>query len=253
MPLRALIVDDEPLARDRVRSLLKCATDVEIIGECVNGEEALAAITEQRPDLVFLDVQMPGLTGLEVLRALPDDVQPAVIFTTAHDDFALEAFEVNAADYLLKPFKPSRFETAVERARRQAASRTTGEANGRLRAWLDQKTPLPPGARRIMVRNPDRVVFVRTDEVDWIEAAGNYAILHVGKATHILRETMTHLEATLPEEIFFRASRSALVNLSRVRELHPLPGGQHVMLLHDGQKVTTTRPVRDIQERLGVL
>lgn len=253
MPVRALIVDDEPLARDRVRSLLKHAADVEIVGECVNGEEALATITEQRPDLVFLDVQMPGLTGLEVLRALPDDVQPAVVFTTAHDDFALEAFEVNAADYLLKPFKPSRFETALERARRQIAGRSTGEANGRLRNWLDQKAPIPPGARKIMVRNPDRVVFVRVDEIDWIEAAGNYAILHVGKVTHILRETMTHLEGTLPGEVFFRASRSALVNLSRVRELHPMPGGQHVMLLHDGQKVATTRPMRDIQERLGVL
>lgn len=253
MPLRTLIVDDEPLARDRVRGLLKGAAGVEIVGECVNGEEALAAIIEQRPDLVFLDVQMPGLTGLEVLRSLPDDVQPAVIFTTAHDDFALEAFEVNAADYLLKPFKPSRFETALERARRLVAGRATGEANGKLREWLDRKAPQPPGARRLMVRNPDRVVFVRVDEIDWIEAAGNYAILHVGKVTHILRETMTHLEETLPPEIFFRASRSALVNLSRVRELHPLPGGQHVMLLHDGQKVTTTRPMRDIQERLGVL
>jgi two-component system LytT family response regulator len=253
MPLRILIVDDEPLARDRVRNLLRDAPDLELLPDCTNGEEALAAIAAQRPDVVFLDVQMPGLTGLEVLRALPDDVQPAVVFTTAHDDFALEAFEVNAVDYLLKPFKPSRFQTALARARQQAATRTAGESNRQLKSWLDRKAPLAPGARKLMVRNPDRVVFVRVDEIDWIEAAGNYAILHLGKTTHILRETMTHLEATLPEEIFFRASRSALVNLHRVRELHPLPGGQHVMLLHDGQKVPTTRAMKEIQERLGVL
>lgn len=250
MTLRALIIDDEPLARERVRSFLSQTPDIEIAGECANGTDALTALTEQRPDIAFLDVQMPGMTGFEVLRALPADVNPAIIFTTAHDEFAIEAFDVNAVDYLLKPYKLARFQQAVERARKAVESRTTGPANRRLTQWLDQRSPLPTGQRRLMVRTNDRVVFVRLDEIDWIEAAGNYAILHVGKQNHILRETMSRLESDLPAELFFRASRSAFVHLSRVRELQPLPGGQHVIVLQDGQKVTMTRPLRDIQERL---
>lgn len=252
MPLRVLIVDDEPLARERVRDLLAGCEDIEIVGEIGNGTDALAAIVEHRPDVVFLDIQMPGMTGFEVLRALPGDVAPAIVFTTAHDDFALEAFEVNAADYLLKPFKVARFQQAVERARRAAESRTAAPANRRLAQWLDQRAPMPPGLRRLMVRTNERVIFVRLDEIDWIEAAGNYAILHVGKANHILRETMSRLEADLPSDLFFRVSRSAFIQLARVRELQPLPGGQHVVILQDGQKVTMTRPLRDIQERLAL-
>jgi two-component system LytT family response regulator len=185
---------------------------------------------------------MPGMTGFEVLRALPADISPAIIFTTAHDEFALEAFDVNAADYLLKPFKLARFQQAVERARRACETRTTEPAKQRLTQWLDQKLPLPPGQKRIMVRTNDRVIFVRLDDIDWIEAAGNYAILHVGKSNHILRETMTHLEDQLPLDLFFRASRSAFIHLARIRELQPLPGGQHVVILQDGQKITMTRP-----------
>ncbi len=253
MPLRVLIVDDEPLARERVRGFLAEAPEVEIIGECASGTEALTTIVEQKPDAVFLDIQMPGMTGFEVLRALPADISPAIIFTTAHDEFALEAFDVNAADYLLKPFKLARFQQAVERARRACETRTTEPAKQRLTQWLDQKLPLPPGQKRIMVRTNDRVIFVRLDDIDWIEAAGNYAILHVGKSNHILRETMTHLEDQLPLDLFFRASRSAFIHLARIRELQPLPGGQHVVILQDGQKITMTRPLRDIQERLALL
>lgn len=253
MPLRALIVDDEPLARERVRTFLQDIPDAEILAECANGSEALQAIVQHQPDIVFLDVQMPGMTGFEVLRSLPDDVHPAIIFTTAHDEFAIEAFDVNAADYLLKPYKPARFQQAVERARRALESRTSAPSNRRLSQWLEQRSPTPPGQRRIMVRDNDRVVFVRLDDIDWIEAAGNYAILHVGKVSHIVRETMSRLEENLPPELFFRASRSAFVHLQRLRELQPLPGGQHVVVLNDGQKITMTRPLRDIQERMGLL
>lgn len=253
--MRVLIIDDEPLARERVRSFLAEVPDppIEIIGECANGTEALEAIVDKKPDVIFLDIQMPGMTGFEVLRALPADVAPAILFTTAHDEFALEAFDVNAADYLLKPYKLARFRQAVERARKAVESRTAGPANQRLTKWLDQRAPLPPGHRRILVRNADRVILVRLDEIDWIEAAGNYAVLHVGKSTHILRETMSHLESELPPDQFFRASRSAFVQIQRIRELQPLPGGQHVILLQDGQKVTMTRPLRDIQERIALL
>ncbi len=252
MTLRALIVDDEPLARERVRSFLAGIPEIEVAGECATGTEALTAITETRPDLVFLDIQMPGMTGFEVLRALPAEVTPAIIFTTAHDEFAIEAFDVNALDYLLKPYKLARFQQAVERARRAAESRTAATSNQRLTQWLDQRAPIPVGQRRLVVRTNDRVIFVRLEEIDWIEAAGNYAILHVGKINHILRETMTRLENDLPTELFFRISRSAFVNLQRIRELQPLPGGQHVVVLQDNQKIPMTRSLRDIQERLAL-
>lgn len=253
MPLRVLIVDDEPLARERVRTFLAQCPDVELIGECASGTEALAAIVDLKPDLVFLDVQMPGMTGFEVLRALPAGHDPRIVFTTAHDEFAIEAFDVNAADYLLKPFKLARFQQAVERARRDAGTPAAATDNQRLSEWLDRRAPVAPGQRRLMVRTNERVLFVRLEEIDWIEAAGNYAILHVGKGTHIVRETMSQLETDLPPELFFRASRSAFVRLQRVRELQPLPGGQHVIILEDGAKITMTRPLRDIQERLGVI
>lgn len=254
MPLRVLIADDEPLARERVRTFLAEVPEVEIVGEATHGTEALAAIVDRSPDVVFLDVQMPGLTGFEVLRALPADVAPAIIFTTAHDEFALQAFDVNAVDYLLKPFKLARFQQAVERVRKGLEARAGGpaSANRRLTNWLDQQAPIPPGQRRLMVRTNERVILVRLEEIDWIEAAGNYAILHCGKLSHVLRETMGRLEEQLPAELFFRASRSAFVHLQRIRELQPLPGGQYVVLLHDGQKVTMTRPLRDLQERLGL-
>ncbi len=253
MPLRVLIVDDEPLARERVRNFLADLPDLEIARECTNGTEALAAIGELHPDVVFLDVQMPGMTGFEVLRALPEEICPAIVFTTAHDEFALEAFEVNATDYLLKPFKLARFQQAVERARKAVDSRSTGPTNQQLARWLDQRSPIPPGQRRFMVRTNDRVILVRLEEIDWIEAAGNYAILHVGKTNHILRGTLSRLEEQLPPDIFFRVSRSAFVHLQRVKELQPLPGGQYVVILHDGQKVTMTRPLREMQERLGLV
>ncbi|MBX3745914.1 MAG: response regulator transcription factor [Verrucomicrobiae bacterium] len=251
MPLRALIVDDEPLARERVRTFLTEVPDLELVGECASGTEALSAIVEHTPDIVFLDIQMPGMTGFEVLRALPAEVHPAILFTTAHDQFALEAFEVNAVDYLLKPYKRDRLLQAVERARRSVHAHTAAPANQRLTQWLDQRIPVPPGQRRLLVRNNERVVLVRLDDIDWIEAAGNYAILHTGKTNHVLRETMGHLEEQLPPDLFFRISRSAFVHLHRVRELHAMPGGQYVVLLQDGQKVTMTRPLRDIQERLS--
>lgn len=250
MPLSVLIADDEPLARERVRGFLAGSPEVRIVAEAASGTEALQAILDHTPDVVFLDVQMPGLTGFEVLQALPEGVAPAIVFTTAHDQFALEAFEVNAVDYLLKPFKPARFQQALERARHAVETRTPASANRQLSQWLHQRAPLPPGQRRLMVRDSDRVVFVRLDEIDWIEAAGNYAILHVGKASHILRETMSRLEEDLPDSLFFRVSRSAFVHLQRIRELQPLPGGQHVVILHDGQKITMTRPLRELQARL---
>lgn len=251
MSLRTIIADDEPLARERVRTFLQQTPDVEIVTECTNGNEALNSIVSHEPDVVFLDVQMPGLTGFEVLQALPPGINPAIVFTTAHDRFALEAFEVNAVDYLLKPFKLARFQQAVERTRRALEARTPGASNRKLAQWLDQRAPLPPGQRRLMVKDPDRVVFVRLDDIDWIEAAGNYAVLHVGRVGHVLRETMVNLEKELPEELFFRASRSAFIHLQRIRELQPLPGGQHVVILHDGQKITMTRPLRELQARLA--
>jgi two-component system LytT family response regulator len=250
MKLRVLIVDDEALARTRVRKMLAEEAEVEVLGECANGPEAIAAIRQHRPDLVFLDVQMPEVSGFDVLRALAPDEIPAVIFVTAHDEHAIEAFEVHALDYLLKPFKQSRFQEALQRAREHLASRDVRALNQRLTDWLNAPKAESPCLTRLAVKSGERTVFIKVEDVDYIESAGNYAILHVGKESHILRETLTNLEAKLSPRLFLRVNRSALVNLTRVKELQPALRGDHVVILKDGKQLALTRGVREIQERL---
>jgi two-component system LytT family response regulator len=259
MKIRALIVDDEPLARERVRLLLAEERDVEIAGECGDGIEAVEQMEALRPELVFLDVQMPGMDGFEVLRRLPEDCWPEVIFTTAYDQHALRAFEVNALDYLLKPFKPARFAEAVERARKRIADREAGNAVGRARGLLALlgETRQPPGQlARLAVKSPGKVSFVELDQVQVIEAAGKYAVVHVGSSAqgrteqHVLRETMSGLESQLPPQQFLRISRSVIVNIDQIQELQPMFKGENVVVLKNGKKYATTRPIREIQQRL---
>ena len=250
MKIRALIADDEPLARERLASLLAGENDVEVIGECTNGVEAVAAIQEKTPDLVFLDVQMPELDGFGVLSALEGESRPAIVFVTAHDRFALKAFEVHAIDYLLKPFDRERFQKALDRAREQLARRDTGEIEQKMTALIAGLRNEPKQLDRIPVKSSGRVVLVKTSEIDWIEAADNYVNLHTGKEAHLHRETMTALEQKLPAAKFLRISRSTMVNVDRIKELQPMFHGDYTVILQNGTKLTLSRGYRDALNQL---
>lgn len=250
MKLTALIVDDEPLARERIRTLLATEPDIDVIGECAHGREAVAAARKQRPDLLFLDIQMPELDGFQVLAQLSPPL-PAVVFVTAFDEHAVKAFEVHALDYLLKPFKPTRLKAAVARARERLSKKSAGDdASRRILELLEERAAQPEYLSRIAVRDRDKVHFVKTAAIDWIEASGNYLVLHVGKENHVLRETLTSLEGQLSPRDFFRINRSALVNIDRVRHVEPAFNDEHIVVLSDGTKLTLTRGLRELQERL---
>lgn len=223
-PVRALIVDDEALARERVRTLLGHATGVTIVGECSGGREAVEAILEHRPDVVFLDVQMPDLNGFEVLEAVASEWLPAVIFVTAYDEYAIKAFDVHAIDYLLKPIEPERFRKALARATKRG-----------LLTLLDER-PID----RLVIRTRSKVSFLKPSEIDWIEADGKHARLHAGRETHVVRHTLTRLEQRLAPLGFVRVHRSAIVNVDRIKELEPWFHGEYVVILKDGTKLTSS-------------
>ena len=249
MKIRALIVDDEQLARQRVRLLLGEEPDVEVIGESGDGFEAVDQIQATKPNLMFLDVQMPDMDGFEVLRRVPRALPPVVIFTTAYDQHALRAFEVSALDYLLKPFKPTRFKEAVQRARDLIVNKQAGVAARGLLALLG-RTPAPAGQlTRLAVKTPGKVTFVELDQIQAIEAAGKYAVVHVGKVNHVLRESMTSLESNLPQR-FLRISRSVIVNIDQIQELQPMFKGENLVVLKNGKSYPTTRAIREIQQKL---
>ena len=250
MKLRVLLVDDEPLARERLRILLTEDAAVEIVGEAGDGETAVDAIRALRPDVVLLDIQMPGRDGFGVLRELGRDELPLVIFVTAFDQHAVKAFEAHALDYLLKPCKPTRLREAIQRAREQLQSRQSKDVSQRLLDLLAEQKPKTPHLARLAVKNGERVVFVKAAQMDWIEASGNYVVLHVGKESHIIRETIGTLDGQLAPEMFLRISRSAIVNLDRVKELQSLGAGEHVVILHDGRKLAMTRGLREVEEKL---
>ena len=250
MKIRAIIVDDEPLARQRIRFLLDRESDVEIVAECANGNEAVAALERDSPELMFLDVQMPGMDGFEVIKATPADKLPVVIFTTAFEQHAIRAFEAHALDYLLKPFKTERFKDALSHARDHLATRRAGSATQGLLELIGRKAGTAAYLTRISVKECDRMVFLRVSEIDAIESAGKYVVVHVGKENHVLRESMTSLEAQLDPDHFLRISRSAIVNLDRIQELQPMFKGEHVVLLRNGLKLAMTRGLRDVENVL---
>ncbi len=248
--IRTLIVDDEPLARQRVRLLLAEEPDVDVVGESADGFLAVDLIRKAAPDLVFLDVQMPDMDGFEVLRRVPQPSLPVVIFTTAYDQHALQAFEVNALDYLLKPFKPDRFKEAVQRARVLIANRHAGVAARGLLGLLGH-APAPTGQlTRLAIKTPGKVRFVDLDQVHAIEAAGKYAVVQVGRENHALRETMSGLEARLPPQRFLRISRSVIVNIDQILELQPMFKGENLVVLKNGKRYPTTRSIRELQQIL---
>ena len=259
--LRVLIVDDEAFARQRLRRLLTEQLDVEVVGEAANGREAIALITTHDPDVVLLDVQMPRVDGFGVLRGL-DGPAPLVIFVTAFDEHAVSAFNVHAFDYILKPVDPARFTDAIERARAQIAQSTIAERHAKLVAFLDASPGAPPrelaataaepapgGGRtpldRLLVKEEGKMYFVPVTEIDWIEAFGNYARLHTGPRTHLIRETMATLERALDVRRFARIHRSTIVNLDRVKQMDLWGSGDYMIRLADGTQLKLSRWYRD--------
>jgi two-component system, LytTR family, response regulator len=250
--MRALVVDDEPMARERVLSLLQHEDDVEVVGECSDGEQAIAAIQHQTPDLVFLDVQMPGIDGFGVIQAIGAERMPIVVFITAYDEYALKAFEVHAADYLLKPFGRDRFQETLKHARASLERRRAGDLGRRLLALVNDIKPEAPKLDRLVVKSGGRVFFLRTEDIDWIEAAGNYVRLHLAEESHLFRETMNRMEARLDSRKFARIHRSRIVNTERIKELQPWFNGEYVVVLRNGTRLPLSRGYRDkLQEQLG--
>ena len=251
MTIRTCIVDDEPLARERIRSLLDGEPDIEVVAECGDGQEAVATIRSQRPDLLFLDVQMPVLDGFGVLQALDGDVPPAVVFVTAYDQYALQAFEVSALDYLLKPFSVTRFRKAVHRVRTELTREGGPVTSERLMSLLETfRPPDKKTSERIVLKSAGRVSFLKTDELDWVAAEGNYVRLHVGAQSYLLRETMKGIETKLDPERFIRIHRSTIVNTDRIKELHPLFHGEYAVILRDGTRLTASRGPENKLRRL---
>lgn len=245
MKIRVLLVDDEPLARERLRRLLQQEADVEIVGEASDGPSAITLINSELPDLLLLDVRMPGMDGFAVLKGI--EKLPLVVFVTAFDQYALSAFEQRAVDYLLKPVSQKRLAETMSRIRERLASPT------RLALPKDLVTLLATHLRtgthqRFSIRNGEKIIFVAVEDVDWIEASGNYAILHCGKENHLLRQTLNSLEAQLPKDSFIRASRSAILNLRRVKELRSLADEEIVAVLADGSRVRVTRGLREMEQ-----
>ncbi|HKP73442.1 MAG TPA: response regulator [Pyrinomonadaceae bacterium] len=250
--IRALIVDDEPIAREGVRVQLARDARVEIVAECGNGLEAVEAIRELSPDLVFLDVQMPGMDGFEVVAAVGAEAMPAVVFVTAYDKYALRAFDVSAVDYLLKPFDAERFQKAFQRAKDQLQKRDVDSVNRTLRRLLENIQPARKYLERFVVKSAGRIFFLQASEIDWIEASDNYVSLHAGRESHLIRETLTALESKLNPADFIRIRHSAIVNVKRIKELQPLFKGEYQILLHNGAKLTTSRRYRGrIADLLG--
>lgn len=250
--MRVIIVDDEPLARDRLRSLLSKEPDVQIVAECGDGREAVAAVQREKPDALFLDIQMPELDGFGVLDQLKAGPMPLVVFVTAFDEFAVKAFEFHAFDYLLKPFDKDRLKLAAARVRESLQAKPAAAApdlTERLTALLES---IQAGPDRIAVKLDGRVIFLRPVDIDWIEAQDNYVKLHVGREAHLVRDTISNFETRLDTKRFIRIARSTIVNIDRVREMQPMFHGEYVVILQDGTKLTMSRGYRDtLQQYLG--
>jgi|APLak6261672214_1056088.scaffolds.fasta_scaffold00143_3 two-component system, LytTR family, response regulator len=241
MKIRTLIVDDEPLARDRLRSFLQTEPIVELVGECATGPDAISAIRSLAPDLVFLDMQMPGCDGLTVIAQLPEDRRPAIVFATAHEKFAVDAFDLAAVDYLLKPFDRERCQQALRRVQLHLQL-NGGRAAGPVAA-------APAKADRITVKTDGRLVFLRPEEIVRVEAADNYVMLHLQDGRLMVRETMAAIETRLGPEQFVRINRSAIVQLDQIREVQPANHGDHTVVLRDGTRLPLSRSLRGRLDR----
>jgi two-component system LytT family response regulator len=252
--IRVLIVDDEPLARGVLREMLQSDPEVEIVAECANGKEAVEAIKELAPDLLFLDIQMPEMGGFEVLAALSEGQTPHLVFVTAYDQYAVRAFEVHALDYILKPFDRERFEASWQRAKSQLQRERNGGVEQKILSLLEDLKAGTKFLERLVIKSSGRIYFLETNEIDWIQAEGNYVSVHTGKKSHLLRETISSLENQLDPKKFLRIHRSAIVRIDRIKELQPWFHGEYHIVLHDGTQLTLSRNYRDrLQEALGKL
>lgn len=244
--IRTLIIDDVRLARDRIKRCLSGDAEIEIVGECDNGEKAVADIRSLAPDLVFLDVQMPALDGFGVLEALRNERTPAVIFVTAYNEYAIKAFEVNALDYLLKPVDCERLGKAVERAKsRLAVSTREDDFDTRLRAVLEDIKSGSKFVKRLTIKLTGRTILLPVDEIDWIETYGNYLKVHTGRESHLIRMTMQSLETKLDPEKFIRVHRSVMVNVEKIKEIYPRSNGDQDLVLQNGKQLMLSRNYRD--------
>jgi|SRR5687768_6695581 len=243
MGIRTLIVDDEPWARTRIASLLGTEPDFTLLEPCTSGTEAIRAIVEQTPQVVFLDVRMPDIDGFEVVDAIGVEAMPLVVFATAHEEYALKAFDAGALDYLLKPFDEERFRRAVARVRREV--RTPSQAAASLGGVMASLRRARGHAERLVVNTSGRVVFLRIEDIDWLEASGNYVTIHAGREKHLMRDTLRALEERLDPARFVRLHRSAIVNVERLRELLPWSRGEQVAVLRDGTQLTIGRAFRE--------
>jgi two-component system LytT family response regulator len=245
MSVRTLVADDEPIARKRLVRLLENEPEAELVASCGTGLEAVEAIRAHAPQLLFLDVQMPGLDGFGVLESLGLATPPAVIFVTAFDAYAVQAFDANALDYLLKPFDADRFHRAFARARDRLHAPVGGADATAISALIAGLSRPRQSAERLAIRADGRVYFVRVTEIDWIETASNYVRLHTGKTSHLLREPLSTLETRLDPEQFLRIHRTTVVNVERLRELQPWFSGEFIAILHDGTRLKVSRGYRD--------
>lgn len=250
--IRVVVADDELLARKFIRRMLKQDPEMEIIGECSNGAEAVAAIRKEKPDLVFLDVQMPEMDGFAVLDAVRLDHLPEIVFTTAYESYAIRAFELHALDYLLKPFDQVRFKAALKYAKERFHSQHEEDKRLQVGTLLESIRLQQEYLDRIIIRADGRITFLHTREIDWIEADDKYVHLHTGKGAKMVRQTLAAIEGELDPKKFLRVHRSAMVNVDRIKELQPLFNGEHSLILDDGTRLTLTRKYRDkLFELLG--
>jgi two-component system LytT family response regulator len=249
--MRVLIADDEPIVRRGLRLRLAAQPDVEIVGEAANGRETVSAIRALGPDAVFLDVQMPAGDGFWVVRQVGPERMPPVVFVTAYDEYAVSAFAVNAVDYVLKPFDAERLRASLERLRSRLSSRDSAEREARLRELLEAHDRARTGEERLAIRSAGRVDLVRVDEIDWVEAADNYAVLHCGAKTHMLLLTLNRLAKRLPPARFLRIHRGRIVNLSRIRRMRPLEHGEYELVLVDGTRLRSSRRHKAALRRLA--
>ncbi len=254
--IKTLIVDDEPLARKGIRMHLEGESDVDILAECANGHEAVSMIRSRAPDLVFLDIQMPEMDGFRVIEEVGVEQMPVVIFVTAYDQYALQAFDAHALDYVLKPIDEPRFREALNHARVHLQLKEMGGLQQQVRALLDQIQASREGTEekkyleRLVIKEAGRVFFLKAQEIDWLETAGNYVRLHVGQEVHLIRSSLNAMEAGLSPDYFLRIRRSTMVNVNRIKELLPLFNGKYVFVLHDGTRLTSSRRYRPNLEHL---
>jgi two-component system LytT family response regulator len=244
--IRALIVDDEPLAVEKIRLFASSEPAIEIVDSCSNGREAISSYSLHHPDLIFLDIQMPEMSGFEFLEAISGDTIPGIIFITAYDQFALRAFEFHALDYLLKPFDRDRFHSAVTRAvlviQSADDSVVAAQQIALLLRSLRKESPLRD---RMVVKSNGKIIFLRNEEIDWMEAAGNYVTIHIGKETHMIRETMSHMESQLDPGTFIRIHRSTIINVGKLKELHPWFNGEAKVILTTNAELIASRSYRE--------